>query len=78
MQHQIAQYQNSATSHSAILNKATLTNLISNSETLYQCNIKYCNNKTVHHLIVQYYSTMLNSATLTITIATSATATSTI
>ena len=45
-----------------------------NSETLNQCNIK-----TIQHLIVQYYnSTILNSATITIVIATSATATSTI
>ena len=45
-----------------------------NSETLNQCSIK-----TVQHPIVQYYnSTILNSATKAIVIATSTTATSTI
>ena len=39
----------------------------SNSKTLNQCNITWCNIKTVQHLIVQYYnSTILNGVTITI------------
>ena len=51
-----------------------MKNAISNSKTLNQCNIE-----KVQHLIVKYYDgTILNSATMTIAITTSATATSTI
>ena len=54
------------------LNSVTLKNAISNSEILNQCNIE-----AMQCLIVQYYnSTILNSATVTIAITNSATATS--
>ena len=60
------------TVNSATLSSATLKNAISNSETLNQCNIG-----KVQHLIVKYYNgTILNSATITIAVTTSATATS--
>ena len=74
MKYNIVLHQYSTASNIRRVNWATWKNAKWNSETLNQCNIK-----TVQHLIVQYYnSTILNSATITIVIATSATATSTI
>ena len=52
---------------------------ISKIETINQCSTKQCNIEKVQHLIVRYYNgTMLNSATITMTITTSATTTSAI
>ena len=70
---------NNGTVNSETLNSATLNDLKSNSKTLNQCNIKLCNIEKVEHLIVKYYNdNILNSATITIAITTSATAISAI
>ena len=64
---------------SATLDNTTLKNAISNTKRLNQCNIKQCNTEKVQRLIVKYYNgTILNSATITIAITTSTTATSAI
>ena len=73
-EHNIVLHQHSAAFNIVTINSATLKNAISNSKTLNQCNIKQCDIEKVQHLIVKYYSrAILNSATITIPIATSAT-----
>ena len=79
MLHQHSTVFNIGTVNSAKLNSATLKDAISNSKTLNQWNIKYCNIEKVQHLIIKYYNgAILISVTITIAITTSATVTSAI
>ena len=67
------------TINSATLHSSTLNNVISNSKTLNQCNIKQGIIEKVQHLIGKYYNgTILNNATITIAITTTTTSTSAI
>ena len=67
-------HQHSVAFNIGTVTSATLKNAVSNSKTLNQCNIE-----KVQLLIVKYYNgTILNSATKTIAMTTSATVTSAI